>query len=775
MPDDTSPDNIALGTPVEDVAGVKHHSATQIQRVFNDAYDAMAPRNQRVETTRNLRRGTLMVGLAQKWSLRFQTAAPFVQSLLPERRTLERGVKATVRAVAPEFERSATGDTQDADTAAEWVAFYLNELKKRLFPFKATSGKGVEDGEYSFVVVPDAATLDGHPLYCDTITAARYKMLKPAEKKQYKPYGTAKEPRRYVKLDGTWSDGKDKEARNPEFDRDEHGRRRDDRYYTAPKDGRKPEPFKRDEDRSAAAFDEAQRRYRAAHLPIAAMVLPALDVAPILVRSKDDTEWTLVSMVTRTRLKREEAIKQGYTWKGMGDRLLVPQGRDGKSGQPGMLDLLQMYTVEPDEDGVDHPLILSCIVGIDGQTRGEDASQSNVHVIDLYEEWGITEPLWDYCGGMSTSDDDPAFAYEPWLWPFVNRILKIEGLETVTDMGMWENANTGYLQLPDPQHSDDVLLEQHGETSMLRVTKIPDPGEVAIATGPVQPFAEQRVNPDFRYREQALRESLREQTAQDAQNQDADASGHKLVVAHTLSVVAKDDIRSGVLRAARLFGRASLLILDALCKKGIDWPIETTEDRPIGDKTVGKGSLIEFKRDWLGGSFEVSAFYPSEANPVEVSLAEQSWMNESGTWEDLQKAKGKNDAESERLKVAEDSFWKSDYGKALLATQVAQFRNDKKAEEIAKLQADKALAALGVPGMESGVPMGLLGGGPGQQAAPQPQATGVPGASANQLVGSIVGSNSGAGPAANDARAVAQVAPGGGVPMMGGGNGATPV
>lgn len=768
MPE-TSPDNIALGPPTEDVAGVSHHSAEQILRVFTDAYEAMGARNQRVSTTRDVRRGTLMVGLNQKWSARFQTAAPFVQSLLPERRTLERSVKATVRAVGPEFERSATGDTADDDTAAEWVAFYLNELKKRLFPFKATSGKGVEDGEYAVVVVPDAATLDGAPLYCDTVTAARYKTLKPAERKKYKPYGEPRkgaDPKRYVKLDGTWSDGKDKEARNPEYDRDERGRRRDDRYYTRPKDGRKPPPFKRDEDRSAAAFDEAQRRYRAAHLPIAALVLPALDVAPIQVRSKDDSEWTLVSMVTRTRLKREEAIRQGYTWKGMGDRLLVPQGRDAQQGaQHGMMDLLQMYTVEKDDDGVDHPLILSCIVGIDGQTRAEDASQSNVHVLDLYDEWGICEPLWDYCGGMSTSDDDAAFAYEPWLWPFVNRILKIEGLETVTDMGMWENANTGYLQIPSPEHDNDVLLDS---AENLRVTKIPEPGEVVVSTGPVQPFAEQRVNPDFRYREQALRESLREQTASDAQaGGNAGDSGHKLVVEHTLSVVAKDDIRSGVLRAARLFARASLLILDALSRKGIDWPIETTEDRPIGGKQIGKGSLIEFDRDWLGGSFEVTAFYPSEANPVEVSLAEQAWVNGSGTWEDLQKAKGKNDSESERRKVAEDDFWKQDYGKALLNLEVARIRRDKMAEQIAQLQAEKALAAFGLPGMEAGVPMGLLGGG-GQQQPQQVQAAGVPGVTPQQLVGSVVGSNSGAGPIANDARAVAQIAPEGGVPMMGG-------
>jgi hypothetical protein len=227
-----------------------------------------------------------------------------------------------------------------------------------------------------------------------------------------------------------------------------------------------------------------------------------------------------------------------------------------------------------------------------------------------------------------------------------------------------------------------------------------------------------------------------------------------------------------VLRAAKLFARASLLILDALCRKGIDWPIETTEDRPIGGKTIGSGSLIEFKRDWLNGSFEVSAFYPSEANPVEVSLAEQAWVNGSGTWEDLQKAKGKNDSESERLKVAEDDFWKSDYGKALLNLTVAQKRRDKQAEQIAQLHADKALAATGLPGMEGGVPMGLLGGDGGQQQAQpqQPQVAGIPGApSPQQMVGSIVGSNSGAGPQANDARAVAMIAPGGGVPMMGGG------
>lgn len=774
MPDDSvNP----LGPPSEEPLGAKHADAPQILRVFTDANEAMKPRNTRIETTRNIRRGTLTVGVNPKWSARFQMAAPFVQSLLPERRTLERSVKASVSAVEPQISRAATGDTADDDTNAEWGEFFLNELRTRRFPAKQCFGKGVEDGEYAFVVIPDAATMDGQPLYEDTITAARYKALKPAERKQYIPYGvnrTGAEPRRYVKLAGAWSDSTPREGRNPEYDRDASGRRRDDKYYAQSKGTDRPS-FKRDEDKSAAAFDEAQRRYRAAHLPITAMVLPALDVAPILVRSKDGEHWALKAMVTRQLLAREEAISQGYRWRGMGDRLLIPQGFDANrmSGQRGMFYLYQMYMTEYDDDGRCHPLILSTVLGVNGQTREADASESNVDVLDLWDEWGIDVPPWDYCGGMSTEDDDAAFAYEPWLFPFINRILKIEGVETVTDMAMWENANTGYLQEPNPQFSDDVLLDSGGN---LRVTPIPDPGEVVQSTGPVHPFAEQRVNPDFRYREQTLRESLAAQTQSEQAGGDAGASGHQLVIQHTLSVVAKDDIRAGVLRACRLFVRVSARILDALAERGINWPIESSEDRPIGSKTVSKGSLIEWSRDWLDGAYEFTVEYPSEANPVEISLAEQAWVNGSGTWEALQKAKGNNDAESERLKVAEDDFWKRDYGKALLDLRVAELRQDKTAQKIAKLRADKALAATGLPGMEGGVPMGLLGGGGAQSPqTPQPQqpgVAGVPGApSPNQLVGSIVGSNSGAGPAANDARATQQI-PGG--QSVGGMNGAVP-
>lgn len=763
--------NAALGEPAEEPLGLGHRSAEQILRMFCDAYEAMGPRNGRIRDTRDLRRGTLTVGVNPKWSARFAQATPFVQSFLPERRTLERSVKASVTAVAPEYSRAATGDTAADDTNAEWAEFYLNELRKRRFKFKPAAGKGVEDGEYAFAVLPDAATLDGQPLYADTITAAKYKTLSTSERKQYRPYGVTRnghEPRRYVKLAGTWSDGTMREARNPEYDRDEQGRRRTDTYYTNPKGPSHP-AFKRDEGKSAAAFDEAQRRYRAAHLPVTSQVLPALDVAPILTRSKDDDQWQLVAMVTRQLLAREEAIKQGYRWKGMGDRLLVPQGdEDGRfSGQRGMFYVYQCYLVEYDDAGCCHPLILSCVVGINGQTRSDDTSESSVDVLDLYDEWGIDIPLWDYCGGMGLADDDPAFAFEPWLWPFANRILKIEGIETITDMSMWENANTGYLQEPNAQFSLDVLLDAGGS---LRLTEIPDPGEIKPSTGPVHPFAEQRVNADFRYREASLRESLASQTASEAQAPDASDSGHKLVVAHTLSVVAKEDIRAGVLRAARLFARGAARILDALAERGINWPIESSEDRPIGSKAVSKGSLIEWSRDWCGGSYEFDVAYPSEANPVEVAQAEQAWINGSGTWEDLQKAKGKNDAESERAKVAEDDFYKREFGKAMLDLRVAELRQDKMARKIAKLQAQKALAAIGLPGMESGVPTGLLGGG-----APPPQQPGAPGApgapTSQQLVGAIVGSNSGAGPAANDARAISQI-PGGS--NAGGLNGAVP-
>lgn len=761
-----------LGEPSVEPLGAKNRDANLILRTFTDANEAMQPRNDRIETTRDMRRGTLIVGVNKKWTSRFREAAPFVQSVLPERRTLERSVKANVGAVTPEIARSATGDTSDDDTNAEWAEFYLNELRKRRFPAKQCFGKGTEDGEYAFAVIPDAATMDGQPLYADTITAARYKALKPAERKQYTPYGvnrTGDEPRRYVKLDGAWSDGSPREGRNPEYDRDASGRRRDDKFYARdPKPGEKRPTFKRDEDKSAAAFDEAQRRYRAAHLPVTSLVLPALDVAPLLVRSKDGEHWTPKAMVTRQLLAVEEAVAAGYRWAGMGDRLLLPAGYDKSrmSGQRGMFYLYQMYMEEYDDDGRCHPLILSTVMGINGNTKADDASQSNVDVLDLYDEWGIDIPLWDYCGGMSLSDDDPAFAYEPWLFPFVNRILKIEGVETLTDMAMWENGNTGYVNEINPAFSDDVLLDS---ANNLRVPKIPDPGEIESSTGTTRPFAEQRVNPDFRYREQALRDSLREQTIAEQQGGGGE-SGHQLVVQHTLSVVAKDDIRAGVLRACKLFARGAARILDALAERGINWPIETSDDRPIGSKTVSKGSLIEWDREWLGGSYEFEVEYPSEANPVEVSLAMEAWQKRAGSWEDLQKARGKSDAQSERLKVAEDEFWESDYGKALRQLAVAEYRRDQKAQKIAKLQVDKALAAIGLPGMEDGIPMGLLGG-EGQQQAPQMPGgpSSAAGTSSAQLVGSIVGSSSGAGPAANDARAIQQIP---GAAGIGGVNGA---
>jgi hypothetical protein len=70
--------------------------------------------------------------------------------------------------------------------------------------------------------------------------------------------------------------------------------------------------------------------------------------------------------------------------------------------------------------------------------------------------------------------------------------------------------------------------------------------------------------------------------------------------------------------------------------------------------------------------------------------------------------------------------------------------------------------------MEDGVPMGLLGGQGQEQQPMQGGPSSAAGTSSEQLVGSIVGSNSGAGPAANDARAVSQI-PGGSTAGMAGG------
>jgi hypothetical protein len=326
MPDEpTTP----LGPPADEPLGASHLDAGQILRTFCDTYDAFKRRNERIETTRDIRRGTLVVGVSPKWSARFSTAAPFVQSALPERRTLERSVKAAVGAVLPEIARAATGDTKDDDTNAEWAEFYLNELRRQRFPAKQL----LRQGRGGRRVRLRRAPRRGHDRRPAALRRHHHgrALQGPQAAERSNTSRTAStatgRARRYVRLAGAWSDGTPKEGRNPEYDRDASGRRRDDAYYSRAKGPDRP-TFKRDEDKSASAFDTAQRRYRAAHLPVTALVLPALDVAPLLVRSKDGESWALKAMVTRQLLVREEAIAAGYRWAGMGDRLLIPQGYD---------------------------------------------------------------------------------------------------------------------------------------------------------------------------------------------------------------------------------------------------------------------------------------------------------------------------------------------------------------------------------------------------------------------------------------------------------------
>jgi len=697
--------------------------------LWKNASDQKLRRSERIRICQGMRRKTATIRLSDSWVQRHPEAASWVVKVLPERRTLERDLIAGAGAVEPTYSRVALGPLDRDHDDAEECENYFEEWRKENVPFPTFIEKGAEDGEYGLVVLPTSVDMDGCPEFYDRLDERAWNALDDEQKAEYEPDdGDARG--RYVRKA---QDGK--RAYNPAFDRDKSGRPRkaDDKS------------FERDDAKSEEAHKQAVIRYllKQEQGGVTVRMIPALDCAPFLVRGTKRERWKLHALIERTLYYPEELLEQGYGWQGMGDRLLVPQGYDAlrQTGQNGQFYLYTLYTVyvDPeDPDKIRRPIIAYSVGG--KQTyyktprKGEDNGQG-VAVIDLYEQFGLQGPFWWYGGGMHTSDDDADYYWEPYLWPFVETLMTIEGMTTSINAATAVQAFTGYFHRPDAALvgaegvDPEALLD--AETGELRKPKIPAAGEIETVTGEVNPANMASVGRDAWQVAQNELQSLRENTALE-RPAGGSASGHAQVVQETLAQTAKRHIREGALDATRFCGERAMMIFAAIAKTyGVNWPLQTTKERPVGSELRVGADVLEFDPDWVGdGEYKLTAEYPEEGNLAaveqEASLAERGF----GSFEDVQKARGKSDAETEWAKVLK---WKVRQQPAYIeaiTTRLAKRQGNKLMLQVLKLQQQQKMTQQGVPGMDAGVATAALrrpgeGGGSGGPTAAQSALGGV--------------------------------------------------
>jgi hypothetical protein len=689
----------------------------------------------RIEACRDLRRKTRTVQLAQTWVTQHPEAAGWVTHVMPERRTLERDLKARVGSVKPALSRMALGDLDTDVTLAERCERYMDEWKRLHVPVETFSGKGVEDGEYALVVTPADLDLDGQPDFFEYLDERAYQAMQEAERGEYEQDRTDRR-KRYAKK------GKDgKKVPSQTWDRDEKGRSRE-RHEAEMRRMREKrnvssmmmhddemhhdEPFRRDPKRSEDAHTEAVETWRRNYLldkPASTVrVVPALDCAPFFTRGKGSQRWTLTALVERALFYPEE-LPASFGWRGMGDRHLIPQGYDSSraSGQDGQWYLYTAYFTWVDDDGIERPILAYSVGGLEtcwGDEEPEQDEPDTVAVIDLYEEYGITGPLWSYHGGAHTDDDDPDFYWEPYLWAYKEAIEGIEGITTAIKAATAVSAFTGHYQKPDPAllAADSQLAESiiDSKTGMMRAPQVPAAGEVLYSVSDIVPAEQATVSADAWRVQQFEMLSLRENTAFE-QSGGSGSSGHALLVADTLAKVAQRYVREGTLEATVSAAEKHLRILHAYEQKHkIRWPISTTKERPVGAGVTNAEDVDVFDPAWVvkdnKANYRLTAHYPEEENLARIDLARAMFKEGTGSFEDLVAAQGKSDPETEWAKVLKDRIRQEPSYIQEQVTRLAKQRGNRVMLEILKLQADMEMtkAGLPAPGMEAGLPTTML-------------------------------------------------------------------
>ena len=688
-----------------------------ILRLFREGMSTKKQSRNRILLCRAMRRMevTSLIRLAPKWARRNPEAASWVVEHLEQRKTLDSDLVSRIGTIEPQFTREALGFTQRDDDNAEAFASYLEEWRLREVPTQIAYRKLVEDGEFASTCIPTPEDMDGIPDFFEYLDEKAYERLDSLQQTDYSPDANDRRGRYRKTKDG-------KPTVNPQYDRGDNGGAA-----------------------SQQAHKDAVQRYLLHCSASAIRVIPALDCAPIVVRGKGKKRWELSALVERTLYYVSELQDAQYGWQGLGDRKLIPMAynADGSRmrvladevGTANQLNLYTAYLLCRDEDGRKRPIIAYTVGGSstwDAASGNEDDSES-VGMIDLYDRYKLKDgscpaldgmPLWDYHVGLHSEDDDFDYYAEPYLWRFYHRIHSIEGNKTSINAATTQNAFTGHFYQPDAalaEAAPEAVIEQDGE---LIVPTMPGPGEMMPAAGPVTPAIQARVGEDA-YKTLSLdMGTLQALTAADQAASPA-ASGSAQIVRSEFYQTSKRDIRDGVLDFVRSVGERQVRIWHAIYQRyGIQWPIQTTQKRPVG-QTIHQGRIpLAYNPDWVGdGHFHLACEYPEEANPVAVDLERSLQKDGLSTKEQVFKKNGVKDVPAFKAEILKDRIESSEPYLMAASMRLGQKRGDKELVTIIKgLQQQQKLTVAGVPGAPNGVPMSALNRGP--QAMPPPMPPG---------------------------------------------------
>jgi hypothetical protein len=178
-----------------------------------------------------------------------------------------------------------------------------------------------------------------------------------------------------------------------------------------------------------------------------------------------------------------------------------------------------------------------------------------------------------------------------------------------------------------------------------------------------------------------------------------------------MSQRSKRQVREGVATAHEGIGTSALKVLAAYHhSRDVAWPIQTVQERAIGDAVVSARDLAQFDKRWVGqGNFEIATEFPEEENlarvDMELTLIQAGVGNPERVW----RALGERDYETEYKKALKWRLRNSPAHLMRAELKLMQQTGDTEGVGILKaLQEQQQITKGGVPGAKNGVPTSAL-------------------------------------------------------------------
>ena len=752
-----------------DAADVSYLPPDFSKRLFWETSERFKPSRERILFAQAVRREDIVVPIPDP--LISDEDANFVAYIAPERRSLESGARQTLTANLPMMVRAKLGETDQADRDLEAVTAVAEALKAELVDWDAIVGKTVEDGEFAMVMQYDLDYLLAKPLPSDVLSVEEWEKLPESEQSDWTRCEQSKGRvtyRRYKRR----------------YWRDKDGRKPTDRYYrdvdSATGERR---AFERNDLATRRAWREHMKSEGEGYVPLVPRLIPALDCAPLLVRStRGHARWETRGLAIRMRCSQSDLVGQGLRWEGM-PGLLLERGYDAdESGRMVEVYEAHVYLEDPEAEG-DEPRFQPCVVyQIDGRPtwRQNGRGEQEAACINLWDEYGIDFLPVEYFWGVHTDDDEPGEYARPLIFDVLSAILNQEGNRTAYQAHLRKYAFSKLATTPSKDVPAQTYLNADGT-----MREIDLDADIVMLPGPTGPLVQPPAPEAVRDLDAMYARTLG-LNAPDAPQGGNGQSGHALVVEQSQFFGKNTHVRDGARRCVEWIVTTAVKMLAALEEKhDVKVSMFPADDVPTIEGMRQAKSVLNFDAKVFRENWRIRAVYADVGNLAEIQ--QEADLKERGlsTFRRVMEKKGVRNVFSERVEMMSDKFFESEDGVKLLWLEVLKRRGDMERAAILEAQLKQQITPGGLPmgalppqlaamaqggggmgmmpgmGGAPGMPPGM--GGPPMGAQPMPGMQ-LPNAAGSAL-GGIVAGALGSASLQRDAMAQAQMpaGPGGGL------------